>query len=121
MNTRPAVSTGMICASGDSTLLLARHVRDRGDLTLEDAVHQLTGRPAGLFRLGRRGVIEAGAIADLTVPVPAPTVHVIGGRERAGVDQAGRHGGERCVDRRRDRDGVRALTGPGGGERHDDG
>ena len=32
----------MMCGAGDSTLLLTEHVRGRGDLTVEGAVHQLT-------------------------------------------------------------------------------
>ena len=39
----------MMCASGDTTLLLTRHVRERGDFTLEDAIWQLTGRQATTF------------------------------------------------------------------------
>jgi N-acyl-D-aspartate/D-glutamate deacylase len=57
----------MMCAAGDSTLLLTRHVRDRGDLSLEAAVHQLTGRQAGLFGFEDRGVIAPGDHADLVV------------------------------------------------------
>ncbi|MDA8047318.1 MAG: amidohydrolase family protein [Actinomycetota bacterium] len=57
----------MLCASGDSTLLLTRHVRERGDLTLEEAVHALTGRQADVFGFRGRGRIEAGAVADLAV------------------------------------------------------
>jgi N-acyl-D-aspartate/D-glutamate deacylase len=57
----------MMCAVGDTTLLLARHVRDRGDLTLENAVHQLTGRPAELFGFHGRGRVEVGRVADLVV------------------------------------------------------
>jgi N-acyl-D-aspartate/D-glutamate deacylase len=57
----------MLCASGDTTLVLARHVRDRGDLTLEGAVHELTGRQAQVFGFHDRGVIAAGKIADLAV------------------------------------------------------
>jgi N-acyl-D-amino-acid deacylase len=58
---------GMLCATGDTTLLLTRHVRDRGDFTLEDAVWQLTGRQAQVFGFRDRGVITPGAAADLTV------------------------------------------------------
>ena len=43
----------MLCASGDTTLLLTRHVRDRGDLTLEHAIHELTGRQADVFGFHR--------------------------------------------------------------------
>ncbi|WP_322761844.1 N-acyl-D-amino-acid deacylase family protein [Frankia sp. Cr2] len=57
----------MMCAAGDTTLVLTRHVRERGDLTLEDAVHQLTGRQARLFGFAGRGVVEVGAHADLVV------------------------------------------------------
>lgn len=57
----------MLCASGDTTLLLTRHVRERGDLTLERAVHELTGRQADVFGFRGRGVVAPGAIADLAV------------------------------------------------------
>jgi N-acyl-D-aspartate/D-glutamate deacylase len=57
----------MMCAAGDTTLLLTRHVRDRNDLTLEQAVHQLTGRQADVFGFADRGRIAPGAEADLTV------------------------------------------------------
>jgi N-acyl-D-aspartate/D-glutamate deacylase len=57
----------MFCAAGDSTLLLTRFVRDRGDMTLEAAVHALTGRQAELLRLGDRGVLAPGKAADITV------------------------------------------------------
>lgn len=55
------------CGSGDTTLLLTRHVRDRGDLSIEAAIHALTGRQATLMGLRDRGVIREGAIADLVV------------------------------------------------------
>jgi N-acyl-D-aspartate/D-glutamate deacylase len=57
----------MLCASGDTTLVLTRHVRERGDFTLEHAVHQLTGRQAEVFGFRGRGKIEVGAVADLAV------------------------------------------------------
>jgi N-acyl-D-amino-acid deacylase len=57
----------MLCASGDTTLLLARHVRERGDMTLERAVHELSGRQADVFGFGDRGVIAPGKAADLVV------------------------------------------------------
>ena len=57
----------MLCASGDTTLVLTRHVRDRGDLTLEQAVHELTGRQADIFGFTGRGVVAPGAVADLVV------------------------------------------------------
>ena len=58
----------MLCASGDTTLLLTRHVRERGDFTLEQAVHELTGRQAEVFGFHGRGVGRPrAAIADLVV------------------------------------------------------
>jgi N-acyl-D-aspartate/D-glutamate deacylase len=57
----------MLCASGDTTLLLTRHVRDRGDFTLERAVHELTGRQADVFGFRGRGAIAPGNVADLAV------------------------------------------------------
>jgi N-acyl-D-aspartate/D-glutamate deacylase len=57
----------MMCASGDTTLLLTRHVRERGDFTLEDAIHQVTKRQADVFGFHRRGVVAPGNVADLNV------------------------------------------------------
>jgi N-acyl-D-aspartate/D-glutamate deacylase len=57
----------MMCASGDSTLLLTRHVRERGDFSLEWAVHQLAGRQAEVFGFDGRGIVAPGNVADLTV------------------------------------------------------
>jgi len=57
----------MMCAAGDTTLLLTRHVRDRGDFTLEAAVHELTGKQAAVLGLRGRGAVASGLAADLTV------------------------------------------------------
>lgn len=57
----------MMCAAGDTTLYLARHVRDRGDVSLEQAVHELTGKQADVFGFHDRGRIAPGLAADLTV------------------------------------------------------
>ena len=57
----------MLCPSGDTTLVLTRHVRERHDLTLAQAVHELTGRQAEVFGFGGRGVIAPGNVADLVV------------------------------------------------------
>jgi N-acyl-D-aspartate/D-glutamate deacylase len=42
-------------------------VRDEGLMTLEEAVRRITLGPARRFRLGRRGLIEAGQTADLVI------------------------------------------------------
>jgi len=57
----------MMCAAGDTTLLLTRHVRDRGDFTLEAAVHELTGKQADVLGFSGRGKVADGLAADLTV------------------------------------------------------
>ncbi len=55
----------MICAAGDTTLLLTRQVRDRGDPSLAPAIHAVTGRQAERFGFRDRGVVAPGAHADL--------------------------------------------------------
>jgi len=57
----------MMCAAGDTTLLLTRHVRERGDFTLEAAVHELTGKQADVLGFSGRGRVAEGLAADLTV------------------------------------------------------
>ncbi|MCL2059939.1 MAG: amidohydrolase family protein [Oscillospiraceae bacterium] len=46
---------------------LTHHVRETGILTLEEAVRKMTSMPAGHFRLGARGLIAPGFIADICV------------------------------------------------------
>jgi N-acyl-D-amino-acid deacylase len=55
------------CNSGDTTLLLTTHVRDRGDLSLEHAIAEMTSRPADVYGFGDIGRLETGKRADLTV------------------------------------------------------
>jgi len=57
----------MMCAAGDTTLLLTRHVRERGDLTLEKAIHELTGRQSERLGFNDRGILAEGYAGDLTV------------------------------------------------------
>ncbi len=47
--------------------VLARYVRDRGTLTLEEAVRKMTSWPATRMRLDRRGLIREGMWADITI------------------------------------------------------
>lgn len=48
-------------------LLLGEMVRERKWLSLEEAVHKVTGRPAARFHMKDRGVIANGRAADITV------------------------------------------------------
>ncbi len=57
----------MMCATGDTTLTLTRHVRERADLSIEEAVYRMTGRLAGLFGFQNRGVLSPGAVGDVAV------------------------------------------------------
>lgn len=47
--------------------LLGHYVRERGWLTLEDAVRRATGFPAARYQLNDRGLIRPGMAADLVV------------------------------------------------------
>lgn len=47
--------------------VLSRYVRDQKLLTLEDAIHRMTGLTAETFGLKGRGKVEAGAYADLVL------------------------------------------------------
>jgi N-acyl-D-aspartate/D-glutamate deacylase len=52
---------------GTFARVLGHYARDVGVLSLEAAVHKMTGMPAAKFGLAGRGVIEPGAAADLVV------------------------------------------------------
>ncbi|HKY33967.1 MAG TPA: amidohydrolase family protein [Candidatus Polarisedimenticolia bacterium] len=54
-------------AYGAFPRVLGRYVRERRVLSLQEAVHKMTGRPAGLLGLHDRGVVRRGAWADLVV------------------------------------------------------
>ncbi|HET7721502.1 MAG TPA: amidohydrolase family protein, partial [Acidimicrobiales bacterium] len=60
-----------LCDACFSTHLLGHWVRERGSLTLEDAVRRLTSEPAELFGLTDRGRIAPGLAADLVLFDPA--------------------------------------------------
>jgi N-acyl-D-amino-acid deacylase len=47
--------------------VLGLYVRQLGLLTLEDAIHKMTGRSAALFGMEDRGVLRPGAFADLVL------------------------------------------------------
>jgi N-acyl-D-aspartate/D-glutamate deacylase len=62
---------GQLCDAPLATDLLGSWVRDRGVLTLEDAVHKLTQVQARIFGFHDRGVLRTGAAADVVVFDPA--------------------------------------------------
>jgi N-acyl-D-aspartate/D-glutamate deacylase len=66
---------------GSYPRILSRYVRDEKLLTLEQAVHKMTGMPAARVRLHGRGVLRAGAFADITIFDPARV------RDRATFEQ----------------------------------
>jgi dihydroorotase/N-acyl-D-amino-acid deacylase len=57
--------------------VLGRYVREERVITLEQAVHKMTGMPAARLSLGDRGCVRAGCVADLTIFDPA-TVRDVG-------------------------------------------
>ncbi len=59
------------CDAGFGPHLYGHWVRDKGALSLEAAVHRLTGRQADIFRIADRGRIREGAWADLMLFDPA--------------------------------------------------
>ena len=80
--------------------LLGHWSRDLGALSLQAAVHRLTGQPAQVFGLAGRGVLAPGAAADLMLFDPAAVgrgpkrrVHDLpGGAPRLHTDGLGVHG-----------------------------
>jgi N-acyl-D-amino-acid deacylase len=60
-----------LCDACFSTHLLGHWVREKKVLTLEQAVRMLTARPAEVFGLSDRGLMQEGAPADVVVFDPA--------------------------------------------------
>ncbi len=58
---------GSLSGYGWTARLLGGYARERGVLTLAEAVHRITGRPSARMGLVDRGVLRAGAFADLVV------------------------------------------------------
>lgn len=71
----------MLCDCGYPTYVLGTWVRERGVLTLEEAVRRMTSDPADFFGIGDRGRIQPGMAADLVLFDPA-TVGSVGRPER---------------------------------------
>jgi N-acyl-D-aspartate/D-glutamate deacylase len=57
----------MFCGAGSNLYLLTHWVAATGELTVEQAVHFLTGRSAGFFSLHDRGLVAPGRRGDLNV------------------------------------------------------
>jgi N-acyl-D-aspartate/D-glutamate deacylase len=57
----------LMCHANYPSVVLGEVVRDRGLLTLEDAVRMMTAVPARLYGLRDRGHVAVGAFADLVV------------------------------------------------------
>jgi dihydroorotase/N-acyl-D-amino-acid deacylase len=66
---------------GSYPRILSRYVRDEKLLTLEQAVHKMTGMPASRVGLRERGVLRTGAFADITIFDPQKV------RDRATFEQ----------------------------------
>ena len=87
----------LMCHANYTTALLGESVRDRGLLSLEEAIYQLTDVPARLYGLSERGRIVDGWRADLVVFDPetigtCPTVvldDLPGGGERLFAEARG--------------------------------
>ena len=60
-----------LCDACYSTYLLGHWVRERGTFTVEQAVHNLTQRPAEMFGITDRGLLAEGKPADVVVFDPA--------------------------------------------------
>lgn len=54
-------------AFGTFSRALGRYSRERGILSLEKAVHRMTGMPAQKLGLDRRGLLKEGYFADITI------------------------------------------------------
>jgi N-acyl-D-aspartate/D-glutamate deacylase len=59
--------TTLFCGAGHNLLLLTEWARDRKLITIEEAIHSLTGKVAHFFALHDRGTIHIGKQADIVV------------------------------------------------------
>jgi N-acyl-D-aspartate/D-glutamate deacylase len=103
---------------GSYPRVLSRYVRDERLLTLEQAVHKMTGLSAARVGLRDRGILRAGSFADITIFDPVRV------RDRATFEEPNQYpegieyvlvNGQIEVDggRRTDALAGRPLRGPG--------
>lgn len=59
---------------GSFPRILGRYVRDLGTLTLSEAVYKMTGLSAQIFKIKRRGILDKGFFADITVFDPVKII-----------------------------------------------
>jgi len=59
------------CGTGDTTHLLEHYVRETEQMTLERAVHRMTGEVANDWGLHDRGTLEVGKAADIVLFDPS--------------------------------------------------
>ena len=57
----------MLCGAGENLELITKYWRERGLITLEEAIYCMTGKLAGHFCLKDRGILREGMRADITV------------------------------------------------------
>jgi N-acyl-D-aspartate/D-glutamate deacylase len=62
---------GQLCDAPQATDLLGGWVRDRGVISMEQAIRKLTGQQADIFGFADRGYLRTGAYADVAVFDPA--------------------------------------------------
>ena len=88
------------CDAGFGLHLMGHWARDLGTLTLPQAIHELTAKPAAIYRIPKRGKIKVGYHADLLLfdaetvgRGPKRRVHDLpGGAARLTTDAVGLHG-----------------------------
>src|SRR5262245_7109310 len=101
-----------LCDAGFGLHLFGHWVRERGDMTLEQAVASVTSRAADIYRIGDRGRIARGTWADLILFDPQTVGRgekrrvngLPGGASRVDTPAVGLHGvwvnGARVADER---------------------
>ncbi len=52
---------------GSFPRVLGRYVREQGAITFSEAIYKMTGLPAEIFRISRRGAIAEGFFADIAI------------------------------------------------------